>query len=162
MHGYSNFSLEILVYCKPEDVIKVEQEYIDLLKPEYNILKVAGSSLGYKHTEETLIKLKARTMSSEHRTKLIAHLARLNAREMPSEIRAKISKGMATFNVNTKGKPVLVTNITTQVTTEYVSISEAARNLNASKSTILRHIKRQATYLGVYDIRIKGWGPLPS
>lgn len=75
---------------------------------------------------------------------------------MPSEIRAKISKGMAAFNVNTKGKPVLVTNITTQVTTEYVSISEAARNLNASKSTILRYIKRQATYLGVYDIRIKG------
>ena len=62
-HGYSNFSLEILVYCKPEDVIKVEQEYIDDLKPEYNILKVAGSSLGYKHTEETLIKLKARAMS---------------------------------------------------------------------------------------------------
>lgn len=45
---------EILEYCKPEDVIKVEQKYINLLEPEYNLLQVAG---GYKHTEETIAKL---------------------------------------------------------------------------------------------------------
>jgi group I intron endonuclease len=47
-HGYSNFTLEILEYCEPENAIKREQYYLDLLKPEYNILKVAkrGSSLG--------------------------------------------------------------------------------------------------------------------
>lgn len=26
---------------------------MDLLKPEYNILKIAGSSLGFKHSEKT-------------------------------------------------------------------------------------------------------------
>lgn len=31
-----------------------EQFYFDLLKPEYNILEKAGSSLGFKHSEETL------------------------------------------------------------------------------------------------------------
>jgi group I intron endonuclease len=30
-----------------------EQYYIDILKPEYNILKVAGSRLGAKHSEST-------------------------------------------------------------------------------------------------------------
>lgn len=29
---------------------------MDLLTPEYNILKIAGSSLGYKHTKESLAK----------------------------------------------------------------------------------------------------------
>jgi group I intron endonuclease len=58
-YGYSNFSLEILEYCGRENVIEREQYYIDSFKPEYNILKKAGSSLGYKHSEETLSKLSA-------------------------------------------------------------------------------------------------------
>ena len=36
-HGYSNFQLEILEYCSPEDAIHREQYYIILLKPEYNL-----------------------------------------------------------------------------------------------------------------------------
>ena len=43
-NGYSNFSLEILEYCSPENVILREQYYMDLLKPDYNILKTAGSN----------------------------------------------------------------------------------------------------------------------
>lgn len=31
----------------------------DLLNPNYNVLKTAGSSKGYKHTEETLEKMRA-------------------------------------------------------------------------------------------------------
>lgn len=55
--GYFNFSLEILEYCEKKSTILREQFYIDLMKPEYNILKQAGSSLGYRHTEETLAKM---------------------------------------------------------------------------------------------------------
>jgi len=33
-----------------------EQFYLDSLMPEYNILKIAGSSLGFKYTEESLAK----------------------------------------------------------------------------------------------------------
>ena len=57
-HGYSNFKLEILEYCAPKECIEREQYYLDSLKPEYNIFKIAGSSLGHKHTEETLAKFK--------------------------------------------------------------------------------------------------------
>jgi len=32
-HGYSNFQLEILEYCDPENAISREQYYMDLLKP---------------------------------------------------------------------------------------------------------------------------------
>jgi group I intron endonuclease len=64
-YGYSNFKLEILEYCDAPNVIEREQYYLDLLNPEYNILKTAGSTLGYKHTEETLAKLKARVLTPE-------------------------------------------------------------------------------------------------
>lgn len=57
-YGYSGFKLEILEYCSKADLLNREQYYLDLLKPEYNIYKQAGSPLGYKHTKETMEKLK--------------------------------------------------------------------------------------------------------
>jgi group I intron endonuclease len=56
-HGLSNFKLEILEYCEKEKVVSREQYYLDLLKPEKNILPTAGSSFGFKHTEESLTKM---------------------------------------------------------------------------------------------------------
>jgi group I intron endonuclease len=57
-YGYSNFKLEILEYCNEDNLRNREQHYLDLLQPEYNILKIAGSSLGFKHNEESLSKLR--------------------------------------------------------------------------------------------------------
>ena len=59
-YTYSNFSLEILEYCTALKCIEREQYYLYLLKPEYNILKVAGSNLGFKHSKETKVKMKNR------------------------------------------------------------------------------------------------------
>jgi group I intron endonuclease len=56
-YGYINFSLEILEYCEQSLVITREQYYMDLLEPEYNILKFAGSRLGFKHSTETIAKI---------------------------------------------------------------------------------------------------------
>lgn len=50
-YGYFNFSLAILEYCELSYLILREQYFIDLLNPEYNILKIAGSSLARKQTE---------------------------------------------------------------------------------------------------------------
>nr|YP_009327772.1 hypothetical protein [Epichloe typhina]APB96731.1 hypothetical protein [Epichloe typhina] len=42
-YGYGNFSIDILEYCDISTLIEREQYYIDLLEPEYNILKIAYS-----------------------------------------------------------------------------------------------------------------------
>jgi len=63
--GYSNFQLEILEYCEPTDAIEREQYYINLLNPSYNILKIAGSSFGYKHTEESKVLMRGRKLSEQ-------------------------------------------------------------------------------------------------
>jgi group I intron endonuclease len=54
-YGYSNFRLDILEYCDNSKNILLEREqyYIDLLKPVYNIEKIAGSSAGRKLSDET-------------------------------------------------------------------------------------------------------------
>lgn len=50
-YGFSNFSLEIIEFCNLENLLKREQFYLDLCKPEYNIVEKAGSTIGYKHSE---------------------------------------------------------------------------------------------------------------
>ena len=89
-YGYSNWKLEILEYCDPKDVLVREQYYIEnsSLKPEYNILSTAGSSYGYKHTLETLDKLKLRVLSDEARANLAASAT---GRVLSEETKAKIS-----------------------------------------------------------------------
>jgi group I intron endonuclease len=89
-HGYSNFQLEILEYCDPSEVILREQYYIDLLNPEYNILKVAGSSFGYKHTIESLKKMSdiAKNRSEETKAKWReAALGRIHSEETKAKLR---------------------------------------------------------------------------
>lgn len=56
-YGYSNFSLTILEYCNKSDLLTREQYYFDKLNPQYNILKIAGSSRYYKHLEITKAKI---------------------------------------------------------------------------------------------------------
>jgi len=46
--------LDIIEYCSPKDLINREQYYLQSLKPDYNILKTAGSLLGFKHSEATI------------------------------------------------------------------------------------------------------------
>jgi group I intron endonuclease len=56
-YGYLNFSVTILEYCDKSELLVKEQYYFDKFNPEYNILKIAGSSLNSKHTEETKAKI---------------------------------------------------------------------------------------------------------
>ena len=64
-YGFSAFSLTILEYIDianlPKDeakklIIEREQHYIDNILPEYNILKIAGSLLGFQHSSSTIVK----------------------------------------------------------------------------------------------------------
>lgn len=51
-YGESNFVFEVLFTCPKEDLIRLEQYHINNYKPEYNICKIAGNTLGVKYTDE--------------------------------------------------------------------------------------------------------------
>lgn len=58
-HGYSEFRLEKLEYCKSAITIKREGYYLDNLKHEYNILKTAGATgVGYRHSSGSIEKMR--------------------------------------------------------------------------------------------------------
>lgn len=52
-HGRDAFEFRKLLICEKENLLTYEQILMDGMNPEYNVLKVAGSSLGRKATEET-------------------------------------------------------------------------------------------------------------
>lgn len=52
-YGENNFSFELIENCKIENLIEREQFYMDELNPEYNVCKIAGSTLGIKGTVES-------------------------------------------------------------------------------------------------------------
>ena len=63
-----NFSLGILEFC-PSDITicsDLEQKWIDHYKPKYNVLKIAGSSSGFRHTIDTIKKLKELFKKENH------------------------------------------------------------------------------------------------
>lgn len=56
-YGIENHNFEVICLCDKEELIKKEQMFIDFFRPDLNICKVAGSTRGRKHTDETKKKL---------------------------------------------------------------------------------------------------------
>jgi group I intron endonuclease len=51
-YRFNNLTVVILEYTAKDKTIRREQKYIDLYRPEYNVLKFAHSSKGRMHCEE--------------------------------------------------------------------------------------------------------------
>ena len=56
-HGWFNFKFELIEFCDIDNLISREQYYIDTLNPNINILRVAGSPLGVKRSDEYRLKM---------------------------------------------------------------------------------------------------------
>lgn len=73
-YGESSFEFYVLEECSREETLAREQVYLDMLQPPMNLLPMAKSRLGSKHTPETCAKLreivKNRVLSPEAREKM--------------------------------------------------------------------------------------------
>jgi group I intron endonuclease len=146
-YGIENFTLEILEYCDEDSVINREQYYLDTLSPEYNILKIAGSSLGFKHSEKTLEFFKTYRVVEEETKKNLSQAA--TGRVLSEEVKDKISKAhigkVLSEETKTKiskartlvsGVPVKVIDTLSDKVTEYENITEASKILGVSRTSI--------------------------
>lgn len=60
-YGKDDLVFEILEECNKEDILKIEQIYLDTLNPKFNICRIAGTYKGVKQTKKSLNKRKGRT-----------------------------------------------------------------------------------------------------
>ena len=134
-YGYSNFSLEIIEYCDRSDAILREQYYLDICKPEYNLLKVAGSSLGYVHTENTIAKMRDSRFNwtEEQKTKVLDHLKIHNSSADQIE---KSRQRLIEYN-KSKGVSIEILDTKTNEVSTYSSIRQAAETIGCVHRTIL-------------------------
>ena len=134
-YGYSNFSLEILEYCSSSEAISREQYYIDLLKPAYNILLVAGSRLGSKHSEETKAKISA------------AGIGNQNSAGSKGRKRAE--------GAGSPSVPIEVLDLETGLKTIYPSMSAVGEALSVPAGSIRMYFSRnnQNPYKGRYVLQ---------
>jgi group I intron endonuclease len=173
-HGYSAFSLTILEYINISNlnvketgklILEREQHYLDTLQPEYNILKIAGNSLGYKHSKEALAKISkavkgenhpmlGKTHSFETRNLMSKNHSRymLGRTHSPETILKMIKARTAENNPNFgKYKKVFIYSLdpVSNEKTLYKSFNnsiEVALYFNCTRRTISRYLNKNTLY----------------
>lgn len=58
-NGSDCFVFRVVLSCEKENLLMYEQAFLDFHEPEYNSAKVAGSQLGFRHSEESRAKMSA-------------------------------------------------------------------------------------------------------
>jgi group I intron endonuclease len=126
----------------------LEDKYLKLLLPNYNILTEAGSSFGYKHTEVDRQKMK--DIYTDARREMIGSLNRgnklrqktiekirekaLNRPHMSEEIKQKYIKHT---------RPVTLYYLNNTIYGEYYTILDAAKAINCNEKTIRRALQTE-------------------
>ena len=145
-YGYSKFSLTILEYCEKSDLIVREQYYFDKLNPQYNILKIAGSSLNFKHSEETKLKI-SRSLKNfyiKEKSTLINRVTKedtINLIKQLDKIQSKETK----LKISTvRGNPVNIYEKSSsegfKLISSFVSARKAGKFLDISGSTVIKYM----------------------
>ena len=60
LYGENSFEFIVLHHCERADLLAFEQRAIDLLRPEYNLLRFAGSTLGHSLSLATRERMSAK------------------------------------------------------------------------------------------------------
>jgi group I intron endonuclease len=142
-YGYAGFRLEILEYCPISIVLDREQFYIDKLNPEYNILKIAGSNLGYKHSEASL-KLMSDASKSRNESEEVLKFKReiMLGRKLSEDHLERMAKNNP-FRVS-----IILSNIETGENKEFTSLIQAALFLGVHMTTVKRYLVNNKPYKG--------------
>jgi group I intron endonuclease len=136
------------------------------LELEYNILKIAYSLLGFKHSEETIKKLKSKIISPEHK-ELISSIHK--GKIVSPETRQKLSIAITNYKKNNpltfealaniraktlerEGVSVSVLNNETNEAKEFTNQTEAGQFIGVTRQAIYNAIKRGTRIKGIYTI----------
>lgn len=160
----NNFKFEVIEYCNQEDLIEKEQFWIDFLNVTnynlgYNICRKAGSTLGFKMSEETKKKMSI--------AKQIPKSEVWKASRKNYIYTEEHKKRMSLANKGTKptqytmqrlievcSKPILVFRYNVFVG-EFSSSAEAARKLQIDRTSIFKVLKGTRSHYKNYTFKRK-------
>lgn len=119
-----------------EKLLAREQYYIDLMKPQYNILQVAGSNLGYNHSKETKQKIRETTKGVKKSKTHADNIRKAQkGKKFTNEHRKKLSESAKNRKSPSRHAAVLVDGVV------YMTIKSAAEAYNIHYTTAQRRLK---------------------
>lgn len=85
-YGEGSFEFRVLIFCEVEDLVAVEQEAIDTLRPDYNMSPTAGSTIGVEFSPERRAKISAANKGRKRDPALVeATASKLRGRKLSAE-----------------------------------------------------------------------------
>ena len=140
-YGREAFDFEILETVDIDDnikdkLLKREQFWIDNLKPEYNILLVAGSNLGYHHTDKTKKKISESTTGVKKSDEHAKHIREgQSGRVLTEEHKAKLSEAAKHRKSPSNHAIISIDGVL------YNSLKEASEATGVKYNTIQKRLK---------------------
>jgi group I intron endonuclease len=159
-HGEGSFDFVIIeqVIDKTK-LLEREQYYLDNLKPEYNICKIAGNTLGVKVSDETKKKI------SETLTDKFSGVNSFNYKGGYTKPKNKLEINKTDIYVEEvietrqslkSGKTILQYDSNMVLIQEWVSIKKASDTLKISRTAIKRCFEGKDRHAGFFIWRLKG------
>lgn len=140
-YGKDSFIFEVIENLEitnniKEDLLEREQFWIDNLRPEYNILLVAGSTLGYHHTEETKQKISNFTKGVKKSAEHAKHIKEgQQGRVLTQEHKEKLSQSAKNRKSMSHHSIISIDGII------YNSLKEASERTGVKYNTIQKRLK---------------------
>jgi len=136
-----------LEYCEKSELNEREQYYLDNLEPDYNILKTAGSFLGYTLTDEDKEKI-SKALKGIKRREDTKELMRQKA------LGRKHSENVLLKMSTQRGTPINLyekcDSSGFKLIGSFVSYRKVANFLGMSHSTVIKYVNSGAIYKDRY------------
>jgi len=160
-YGLASFRFLVFVFVPLEEhnskaegrtsLLSAEQLYLNSFNPRYNILKVAGSSLGYTHTPEALAKMSGENNPMFGKTGENNPMFGRTGADHP--IYGNTGESAPNFKkVPANASPVYLYNTDRVLLNSFSSREAAAQFLNVSRITVIRYIKSGKVLNGRYIV----------
>lgn len=160
-YGHENFTILILEF-EEEDPIRREQKWMDHYKPVYNILKKAGNSRGYIHTDERKDKIRRRKLGTKQSPELVTakrEWSRGNGNPFYSKTHSQESKNKiirtGINNGTFKLKQVTLHNVQTNEILYFESLHDAARKMKCIRQTLKKYSNTDKLFRKVYLVKVE-------
>lgn len=89
-YGADGMVFEVVLRCPVDELLVKEQEFIDRIRPKYNMCPAAGSVLGIKRSAETRKKM-SEALSNKSPETIAKMIAAHTGKKASSETRARLS-----------------------------------------------------------------------
>ena len=145
-YGELVFSFSVLeMVNKKENLISREQEYLDKLRPAYNVCRIAGSTLGKKQPAHVGKAVAEANSKRQHSEETRRKLATNTGKKFTEDHKKKISKWRLWFwsngGKNNNERTISQFSLLGKFITKYESIAEAARETGLKGTHISRCAK---------------------